>query len=62
MEDTMTNQIVLEGFAAIEYAEANGLTLSKYADPIEDARDGLTADEARDVAREDPRLIFLSVA
>ena len=51
----------LTGIAAIEYAEANDLTLSKYADPIEDARVGLTTDEARKVASEDPRLIYLAL-
>lgn len=52
-------QTTLTGFAAIEYAEAHDLTLSKYNDPIEDAREGLTPDEARAVAREDARLIYL---
>ena len=52
-------QTTLTGIAAIEYAEANDLTLSKYTDPIEDARVGLTTDEARKVAAEDPRLIYL---
>ena len=51
--------MTLFGYEAIEYAEANGLTLSKYNDPIEDAREGLTPDEARKIAREDPRLIYI---
>ena len=51
--------ITLEGFAAIEYAEAHDLTLSKYTDPTEDAREDLTAAEARAVAREDSRLIYV---
>ena len=38
----------LSGHEAIEYAEANDLPLSKYADPTEDAR-------------EDPSLIFVEV-
>ena len=58
----MKNTITLEGFAAIEYAEAHEMTLSKYNDPTEDAREGLTPDEARAVAREDPRLIHLSLS
>lgn len=49
----------LEGREAIQYAEENGLTLSKYADPTEDARTGLTPEEARVIAREDPRLVYL---
>ncbi len=44
---------------AIKFAEANNLTLSKYNDPTEDAREGLTLDEARAVAREDARLIWV---
>jgi hypothetical protein len=51
----------LEGFAAIEYAEAHGLTLDKYNDPTEEAREGLSPDEARAVAREDARLIYLDI-
>lgn len=51
----------LTGYAAIDYAEANGLTLSKYNDPTEDAREGLTPDEARKVASEDPSLIYAAV-
>ncbi|HYE57424.1 MAG TPA: hypothetical protein VD948_02915 [Rhodothermales bacterium] len=32
--------------------------LCKYADPTEGARIGLTEDEAREIMREDPSLIF----
>lgn len=55
-EPTMSK---LTGHAAIEYAETHGLTLSKYADPTEDGREGLSVDEAREVAKEDPSLIFI---
>jgi hypothetical protein len=48
------------GYDAIEYAVANGLTLNKYADPIEDAREGLSVAEARKVASEDPNLIYVT--
>ena len=51
----------LTGYAAIAHAEAHDLTLSKHADPTEDARDGLTVSEARDVASEDPSLIWCEV-
>ena len=37
----------LHGYAAITFAERHDLPLSKYTDPTEDAREGLTADEAR---------------
>lgn len=57
----MENVITLEGFAAIEYAEAHDLTLNKYNDPTEDSREGLTPDEARAVAREDSHLIYLTL-
>lgn len=51
----------LKGYEAITYAQNNDLTLSKYNDPIEDARDGLTLDEARKIASEDPSLIYIEV-
>ena len=51
----------LTGLAAIEAAEANGLTLNKYNDPIEDARTGLDIAEARKVAGEAPSLVYIHV-
>lgn len=51
----------LKGYEAITYAQNNDLTLSKYNDPIEDARNGLTPDEARKIASEDPSLIYIEV-
>ena len=56
----MTNKIKT-GHNAIEYAKAAGLTLNKYADPTEGAREGLTVVEAREVAAEDPSLIWVAV-
>ena len=53
--------MTLTGYAAIEYAEEHDLLLRKYTDPIEDAREDLTVDEARAVAREDVRLIYLTI-
>lgn len=52
-------QYRLEGWEAIKYAEEHGLSLRKYSDPTEDAREDLTPDEARAVAREDPRLVWI---
>ena len=49
------------GYDAITIAEERGLTLSKAADPIEDAREGLTVEEAQEVAREDAGLISLTL-
>lgn len=52
--------IDLSGLDAIAAAERDGRTLSKYADPTEGHRDGLTVDEARAIAKEDPSLVYLS--
>lgn len=49
----------IEGQNAITLAETLGLALSKHADPVEDARDGLTVEEAREIAREDASLIYV---
>lgn len=51
----------LKGQAAIERAERDGLTLCKFSDPIEGAREGLSVEEAREIARQDPSLIYLDV-
>lgn len=51
----------LTGMEAVEYARANAKLLSKYNDPIEDARDGLTPSEAEEICREDPSLIYIVV-
>jgi len=48
----------LVGRAAIAAAARLGLTLCKRADPTEGAREGLTADEAEAVAKEDPSLVY----
>lgn len=45
--------------AAAERAIAQGLILGKYADPTEEAREGLTADEAVKVASEDASLVYV---
>ena len=54
----MTTNTKITGFDAIDYAAETGAVLHKYADPMEDEREGLTLDEARDVAREDENLIW----
>lgn len=56
-----TDTLTLTGRAAITYAETHGMMLRKHADPTEGARDGLTADEAREVARIDPSLVWVEV-
>jgi hypothetical protein len=57
----MTTTSKITGHAAIRYARELGLTLSKYADPTEGARDGLSPDEAEQIAREDASLIWVAV-
>lgn len=49
------------GYGAIAHARLTGCTLSKSADPTEDDRDGLTVEEAEEIAREDPSLISVEV-
>ena len=53
--------MIITGQAAIDHAESQNLTLNKYADPIEEARAGLTVEEAEEVAREDASLIWINV-
>ncbi len=51
----------LTGFDAISYAEREGLSLNKSADPIDDARTGLSVAEAEAIATEDASLIWVEV-
>jgi hypothetical protein len=51
----------LTGFAAIEFAEQEGLTLNKLADHIDTAVSGLTVAEAEAIADDNPDLIWLEV-
>ena len=51
----------LTGYDAIEYAERTGAELHKYTDPTEEERHGITLDEAREIADEDPSLIWTEV-
>ena len=52
----------LTGFEAIEFAEKEGLTLSKEADAVDDAVDGLTIAEAEAIAADNPEAIYLVVS
>ena len=53
---------VLHGHEAIEYYMAHwDSRLCKYADPVEDAREDLSLEEAQAIARVDPRLIYVEV-
>ena len=51
----------LTGYAAIEYAEKQGLRLNKKSDSVDEARNGLSIAEAEAVAADDPSLIWLEV-
>ncbi len=51
----------IEGIEAIEYATLYNKTLCKYTDTTEEAREGLTVDEAREIASEDPGLVYLDI-
>ena len=48
----------LTGRQAIEYAEQTGAVLCSYTDPTADGREGLTPDEAREIAAQDPSLVY----
>jgi len=48
----------LTGYDAINYAEAHGLKLIKSADAIESKRYGMSTDEAREIAAQDPSLVY----
>lgn len=54
----MQSTVRLTGAAAIEYAMLSGVSLHKYADPTEDAREGLTVEEATEIASLDAGLIW----
>jgi hypothetical protein len=51
----------ITGREAIEVAEAQGLLLSTYSDPTEGGREGVSVEDAREIAREDPSLVYLDI-
>jgi hypothetical protein len=52
----------LTGRDAVTYARAHGLTLSTHADPTATARDGVSVEDALAILREDPSLVFITIA
>jgi len=52
----------LTGFAAIEYAEKQGLSLNKHPDSVNGPQEGLNVAEATAIADEDADLIWLDVS
>lgn len=62
MEANNTPSMNLTGQEAIQYAEANDLKLNVYANEIDqDGREGVTVDDARRIASEDPSLIWIAI-
>ena len=52
----------LTGHDAIDFAKTvKNALLSKYADPLEGERDDLSLEEAIEIAKEDPEIIFIEV-
>jgi hypothetical protein len=49
---------VVHGWDAIELARETGCELHHYTTPIEEARDGISIDEAEEIAAADPGLIW----
>jgi hypothetical protein len=52
----------LTGFEAITFAEREGLTLTKLADHIDEAQEGLSIAEAEAIAVDRPEVIYLHVS
>ncbi len=57
----MSTTIRMTGRDAITYAQAHGLALSAHTDPTAEGREGVTVEEARRIASEDPSLVYLDV-
>lgn len=52
-------KIIAEGIDAIEMAEKSSkIQLNKYTDPTEEAREDISISAAREIAKEDPGLIY----
>lgn len=58
----MYNTIRMTGHDAIRFAAAHSLPLGTYTDPTSEARMDVDVEEARNIAREDPSLVYLDVA
>lgn len=58
---TQSETYTITGHNAIRIARRDKLTLHKYADPTEGARDRISPDEAERIAHEDESLIYVKV-
>ena len=57
---TAERAVILRGWQALEYAaEYPTAQICKYADPTDGARTGLTLDEAKEIGKVDPALIWI---
>lgn len=54
----MSTQTGLSREEVLDRLYGAGLSLDKYADPVEDARQGLARGDAEEVAAEDPGLLY----
>lgn len=55
-----SNTATVTGYDAIEAKEKDfTVRLCKHADPVEDAREDITLEDARQIAREDAGLIYV---
>ena len=54
----MTKRIIT-GRSAVEHARTYGRLLSKYTDPIEEARSDISVVAAEEIISEDPNLIYI---
>lgn len=58
-QDTAMSTVILKSHGAIHYAEVHRLSLHEYAHERHGARDTVTAQEARQFARDHPDFIWV---
>jgi hypothetical protein len=57
----MPTSLTVTGHSAINYARAAGVPVCKYSDPVQDARENLPVDVAREIAKSDPDLVYVEI-
>jgi len=58
---TLTPINIITGKVAIRFAEKNGLSLNKHATLLDKEKKNLTPDQAKEVAKTNPELIWLDI-
>ena len=53
--------VILRGDEAVHYADVHNLSLNCDADASHDARQGISLEEAQDIAEEHPELVWIEV-